>query len=91
MLIFFVQAKFQEDNFNIAMAELQQAGEAAKGDQKGRRGGVKDKDPTQTDIYKLIKMTINRNLYPVIVFSFSKKECEFHGKQMIQMDFNSSK
>ncbi|XP_045474274.1 exosome RNA helicase MTR4-like [Harmonia axyridis] len=81
---------FQEDNFNGAMAELQNAGDAAKGDQKGRRGGVRDKDPTQTDIYKMIKMTVERNFAPVIVFSFSKKDCELYAKQMTKMDFNTT-
>ncbi|XP_044754948.1 exosome RNA helicase MTR4-like [Coccinella septempunctata] len=81
---------FQEDNFNGAMTELQNAGEAAKGDQKGRKGGVRNKDATQTDIYKMVKMTVERNFAPVIVFSFSKKDCELYAKQMTKMDFNTT-
>jgi ATP-dependent RNA helicase DOB1 len=34
---------------------------------------------------------MERNLAPVIVFSFSKKECEAYALQMSKLDFNSSK
>jgi ATP-dependent RNA helicase DOB1 len=47
-MIFFViyfhilpQGKFREDNFSSAMATLRDAGDAAKGDKRGRRGGFK--------------------------------------------------
>jgi ATP-dependent RNA helicase DOB1 len=39
-------------------------------DKKKRRGGV------ASDIYKMVKMIMERNYDPVIVFAFSKKECE---------------
>lgn len=35
------KGNFKEDNFNLAMANLQAAGDGAKGDQRGRRGGLK--------------------------------------------------
>ncbi|KAK9889604.1 hypothetical protein WA026_006977 [Henosepilachna vigintioctopunctata] len=80
---------FKDDSFNAAMAVLQ-SGDAAKGDQKGRRGGVRDKDPTQTDIFKVVKMIMERNFAPVIVFSFSKKNCELFATQMTKLDFNTA-
>jgi ATP-dependent RNA helicase DOB1 len=50
-MIFFViyfhiilQGKFREDNFSSAMATLRDAGDAAKGDKRGRRGGFKGID-----------------------------------------------
>ncbi|KAL3268299.1 hypothetical protein HHI36_007417 [Cryptolaemus montrouzieri] len=46
---------FKDDSFNAAMAVLQNSGDAAKGDQKGRKGGVSNKDPTQTDIFKFFQ------------------------------------
>lgn len=70
---------------------MQTGGEAAKGDQKGRRGGVANKDPTNTDIFKVVKMIMERNFAPVIVFSFSKKDCELYAMQMTKLDFNTSK
>lgn len=74
------------------MTTLQSAGEAAKGDQISRGGGgFKNKDAGQTDIFKIIKMIMERDFAPVIVFSFSKKECELYATQMTKMDFNSGK
>ncbi|XP_014303221.1 superkiller viralicidic activity 2-like 2 isoform X4 [Myotis lucifugus] len=35
---------FREDNFNTAMQVLREAGDLAKGDQKGRKGGTKDEE-----------------------------------------------
>lgn len=73
------------------MAVLQNSGDAAKGDQRGRRGGIANKDPTQTDIFKVVKMIMERGFAPVIVFSFSKKDCELYATQMTKLDFNTSK
>ncbi len=36
-----MQGDFHEENFNTAMAVLKDAGDNAKGDQKGRKGGFK--------------------------------------------------
>lgn len=81
---------FKDDSFNAAMAVLQNSGDAAKGDLKGRKGGIAGKDPTQSDIFKVVKMVMERNFAPVIVFSFSKKECELYAMQMTKLDFNTS-
>ncbi|KFM73930.1 Superkiller viralicidic activity 2-like 2, partial [Stegodyphus mimosarum] len=79
---------FREENFNTAMNVLQVAGGAAKGDSgmKGRKGGFKD----GSNCYKIVKMIMERNFAPVIVFSFSKKECEAYAMQMAKLDFNSA-
>ncbi|KAH8393685.1 hypothetical protein KR200_009714 [Drosophila serrata] len=81
---------FKEDNFTTAMAVLSTAGEAAKGDQKGRKGGMKGANADQTNIFKIVKMIMERNFAPVIIFSFSKKECEVYAMQMAKLDFNSA-
>lgn len=73
------------------MAALQNSGDAAKGNQRGYKGGARGKDPTQTDIFKVVKMIMERNFAPVIVFSFSKKDCEVYATQMTKLDFNTSK
>lgn len=39
--ILWFQGDFREDNFNTAMQVLRDAGDLAKGDQKGRKGGTK--------------------------------------------------
>ena len=42
-------------------------------------------------MYKIVKMIMERNFAPVIVFGFSKKECEAHALQMSKLDFNTGK
>nr|XP_053634400.1 exosome RNA helicase MTR4-like [Cherax quadricarinatus] len=74
--------KFREDNFNTAMTVLQNAPEQSS--LRGKKGGVKD----SSDCYKLVKMIMERNFAPVIIFSFSKKECEAYALQMSKLDFN---
>lgn len=80
---------FKEDNFNTAMNVLQTVGDAAKGDEKGRKGGIKGANAGQTNIFKIVKMIMERNFAPVIIFSFSKKDCEVYAMQMAKLDFNS--
>ena len=41
--VFCMQGDFREENFNTAMSVLREAGDAAKGDQRGRKGGGKGK------------------------------------------------
>uniref|UniRef100_A0A1B0AKL5 Helicase ATP-binding domain-containing protein n=1 Tax=Glossina palpalis gambiensis TaxID=67801 RepID=A0A1B0AKL5_9MUSC len=81
---------FKEDNFNTAMAVLQSSGEAAKGDQKGRKGGIKGVNSGQSNIFKIVKMIMERNFAPVIIFSFSKKDCEVYAMQMAKLNFNTA-
>ncbi|THD29083.1 Superkiller viralicidic activity 2 2 [Fasciola hepatica] len=38
---------------------------------------------------KLVKLVMDQNLEPLIVFSFSKVDCEFYATQMNKMDFNT--
>ncbi len=40
------------------------------------------------DIYKIVRMCMERNYDPLIVFSFSKKECEALALQMSALDLN---
>jgi ATP-dependent RNA helicase DOB1 len=77
---------FREENFNTAMAVLRDSGDAAKGDQYGRKGGMKG----ESNCYKIVKMIMERNYAPVIVFSFSKKDCEAYATQMARLDFNTA-
>ncbi|KAI8438729.1 hypothetical protein MSG28_011142 [Choristoneura fumiferana] len=80
--------RFKEDNFNTAMQVLSSAGDAGKGDQRGRRGGPQSGN-NQTNIFKIVKMIMERNFAPVIIFSFSKKDCEVYAMQMAKLDFNT--
>ncbi|GAM21777.1 hypothetical protein SAMD00019534_049520 [Acytostelium subglobosum LB1] len=71
---------FKEENFLKSLSNLQQ-------NELGRKR--KMQKGTQSDCYKIVKMIMERNYQPVIVFSFSKKDCEFYALQMSKLDFNS--
>uniref|UniRef100_A0A3Q4HD89 Exosome RNA helicase MTR4 n=1 Tax=Neolamprologus brichardi TaxID=32507 RepID=A0A3Q4HD89_NEOBR len=68
--------EFREDNFNTAMQVLRDAGDSG-----GSSGGP-------SSVFKIVKMIMERNFQPVIIFSFSKKECEAYALQVAKLDFN---
>ncbi|RVE65965.1 hypothetical protein OJAV_G00121670 [Oryzias javanicus] len=82
---------FREDNFNTAMQVLRDAGDSGGGggggkwDPRGRKGGTKG----PSSVFKIVKMIMERNFQPVIIFSFSKKECEAYALQVAKLDFNT--
>jgi ATP-dependent RNA helicase DOB1 len=78
------KSNFRQDNFQKAIGALETA--ATKGDFSNVKR-VKAK-PT-TDLFKIIKMINSKNYHPVIVFSFSKRECEFNALQLSKLDFNT--
>ncbi|EOO03579.1 putative atp-dependent rna helicase dob1 protein [Phaeoacremonium minimum UCRPA7] len=88
---------FKEKNFNTAMALIEQKKGADPSDpmarQKGKgknkktnKGGSSD---SGSDIYKIIKMIMKRSFHPVIVFNFSKRDCEMMALKISQMTFNN--
>ena len=86
---------FREENFQKAMASIaEKAGTAADDFLAKRKGKGKDKktnkggNKEQSDIYKIVKMIMLKNYNPVIVFSFSKRECENYALAMSQLAFN---
>ena len=42
-----------------------------------------------SNVFKIVKMIMERNFQPVIIFSFSKKECEAYALQVSKLDFNT--
>ncbi|KAF4589860.1 ATP-dependent RNA helicase DOB1 [Ophiocordyceps camponoti-floridani] len=86
---------FNEKNFNSVMEEVETLKGSASADPNARmKGKGKNKkinkgaaDPG-APIYKIIKMTIKNNFNPVIVFNFSKRECEELAKKISGLDFN---
>lgn len=42
-----------------------------------------------SNVFKIVKMIMERNFQPVIIFSFSKKECEAYALQVAKLDFNT--
>lgn len=79
---------FKQDNFQKALNIFGDKSDEILGEKKKRRN-----KPTNnggpSDITKIIKMIMSKNLHPVIVFSFSKKDCEALAMQVSRMDFNT--
>jgi len=93
------KSKFRDDNFLKAMSFLQSGnaegadgtmalgGGGAGGDKKRNKGGAAK--GLNSDLFKIIKLVMERGLDPCIVFSFSKKDCETYALQMARLDFNN--
>ncbi|KAI9674382.1 MAG: ATP-dependent RNA helicase mtr4 [Trizodia sp. TS-e1964] len=88
---------FREDNFQKAMTSISDKQGADPNDINAKRKGKgRDKKTNKgggtsgpSDIYKIVKMIMVNNFNPVIVFSFSKRECESYALQMSSLAFNS--
>ncbi|CAH8664456.1 unnamed protein product [Schistosoma haematobium] len=80
--------EFIESNFNLALNTLQNAAGNSISDMKsrGRNGGSTRSQPYCS---KLVKLVMDQNLEPLIVFSFSKMDCEFYAMQLNKMDFST--
>ena len=78
------KGKFREDSFQKALNALVPAGEGDKKRENGKRqkGLVVGKAGEESDISKMVKMIIQRQYDPVILFSFSKRVCEFLAMQV---------
>ena len=94
------KGKFRESNFQKAMATLQSGNvdsaisdaiaESGNGKKRGRgnAGGARQKGANQmAGLHKIVKLIMDRNLDPVIVFSFSKKDCERFALALNDEDF----
>lgn len=83
---------FREENFQKAMATISSGDDPAssKGSKNGKsyKGG-NSKGSSKSDIYKIVKMIWMKKYNPVIVFSFSKRDCEDLALKMSKLDFNT--
>ncbi|KAG7799043.1 hypothetical protein KL929_001120 [Ogataea haglerorum] len=82
---------FREENFQKAMASISNKmgddpGAVETKGGKSWKGGVKE---GKSDIYKIVKMIWMKKYNPVIVFSFSKRDCEALAMKMSKLDFNT--
>lgn len=89
---------FKEENFQRALNIFGKSGKAGKDGlevigsttkSRNRAASNRNAPPGTSDLYKVVRMILSKNLYPVIVFSFSKRECESNAMQMSKLDFNS--
>lgn len=92
-LVVDAKGEFREDNFMKAMVTLSETS-GKSGDGRARGGGGSGKKRAGgkgqgAGCTRIVKMTMEKGLAPVIVFSFSKRECEEYAKQLSKLDFNS--
>lgn len=78
----------QSSSTDVAAAEaLLSSGNGKKrGRNNGNKGGKKKNSPF-ADLHRIVKLIMERNLDPVIIFSFSKKDCERYALALNQEDF----
>nr|KYP67548.1 Superkiller viralicidic activity 2-like 2 [Cajanus cajan] len=83
--------QFREDNFLKLQDTFakQNVGDVKRGGKGGGRGGKGGNASGGSDIYKIVKMIMERKFQPVIIFSFSRRECEQHAMSMSKLDFNT--
>jgi len=63
---------------------------AANGSAGGGGGGKASAAQPPSDIYRLLRMLVARSLDPVIVFAFSKRECESLAASLAPLELNSA-
>ncbi|VVC41817.1 Hypothetical protein CINCED_3A007924 [Cinara cedri] len=80
--------KFREENFATAMNVLSNVTQPTKNWGQSSKPTANNPE-NESHCFKLVKMIMERNFAPVIVFSFSKKECENYAMQIAKLDFTS--
>ncbi|SCU89041.1 LAFA_0E15874g1_1 [Lachancea sp. 'fantastica'] len=89
------KSTFREENFQKAMASISnQIGDSSDSiNSRGKKGqtfkGGSPKSDSKGDIYKIVRMIWKKKYNPVIVFSFSKRDCEELALKMSKLDFNT--
>jgi ATP-dependent RNA helicase DOB1 len=86
---------FREENFQKAMGSIaDKKGEDVANPNAKQKGRGKDKKIAKggnqgpSDIFKIVRMIMLKKYNPVIVFSFSKRECEHGALQLSKLAFN---
>lgn len=80
---------FREDSFQKAVNAVGAASDNGnKRNVKWQKGLQAGKSGEESDIFKIAKMIMQRQYDPVIVFSFSKRDCEILAMQMAKLDLN---
>lgn len=89
------KSNFNEQNFNLVMQEVEEKKGADSNDPNAKmKGKGKNKKTNKggadsgSDISKIIRMTIKKKFNPVIVFNFSKRECENMAIAISGLSFN---
>ncbi|CAL8075871.1 unnamed protein product [Calicophoron daubneyi] len=75
------EGKYLEDNFKRAMNSY-------SSDPSDKRRVMGNKR-SENNVIQIVRLLKHRSLEPIIVFSFSKKECEIYALQLAKFDFTT--
>lgn len=81
--------KLNEEKFETAMSSLQPP-ETKDNPENKRARYHENKEQSSSNLEKVIKAARGKNFVPIIVFSFSKKECELHASRLRHEQFNDN-
>ncbi|CAF0705983.1 unnamed protein product [Brachionus calyciflorus] len=82
--------QFREDNFNKAMMVLKETPKDIDPGKKRFKGGANlAGSSNESSCYKVLQTIMDKQMAPVIVFSFSKKECEAYAVIAGKSDYNT--
>ncbi|KPI88551.1 putative ATP-dependent RNA helicase [Leptomonas seymouri] len=97
------KGKFRDDNFGKAMTSMgveggsnsnaggsSGGGSAASGARGNQKGGGRSRGGSSQSMMEIVKLVMDRNMYPVIVFSFAKAECERNALALSRLNFNNT-
>ncbi|KAK3287810.1 hypothetical protein CYMTET_4696, partial [Cymbomonas tetramitiformis] len=87
-------AEFESNNPGRGKGKGKGKGKGGKGGKdskggKGKKGAEGEEGGSDSDIYKIVKMVKDKQFEPVIVFSFSRRECEALAVDVSKLDFNT--
>ena len=82
--------KFRDDNFTRAVSAMEKGIESSQMLRTGKAKKQRQSANSKNDVLKIVKMCQERNYLPVIVFAFSKKECESNMLALRHVDLTKS-
>lgn len=84
---------YREENFFRMRESLGQTAEKSHTENnqgnKGRKGRTQVQNDPRKDVTRLVKMCQMKKWLPVIVFSFSRRECEQYAGDLAKLDFTT--
>ncbi|KAJ3696285.1 hypothetical protein LUZ60_001662 [Juncus effusus] len=86
--------QFKDENFvkvqeTFSKQKISSDGNKNSGHKASARIAKGGTASNNSDTYKIVKMIMERQFQPVIIFSFSRRECEYHAMSMAKLDFNT--
>ncbi|CAH8572914.1 unnamed protein product [Schistosoma turkestanicum] len=80
-----MRGKYLEQNFERAMRSFL----SDESSSKRQKSQVDYNKRSENNVIQIVRLVKHRSLEPIIVFSFSKKECEIYALQLAKFDFTT--